>query len=68
MKLILDYIEDIESIRPHFKSTYEGAKIEMNVSLSERRMEEIVYKIWEHLGDEGFFKLLNDEGYKVTKK
>ena len=67
MKIILDNIEDISEIRPHFKSTYEGVKIELRVGMSRHRMEELVYQLWEDLGDEYFFKLLEAEGYKVTK-
>lgn len=62
MKFNTNYIKDIQP-------TYEGIPcLQLNVYLNSSQQEHLLCTLWEEMGDEGFQRIFNSNGYVLKKK
>lgn len=63
MKFDVNYIKDIQP-------TYEGGIpcLQVNVYQNSSQQEHLLCTLWEEMGDEGFQRIFNSNGYVLKKK
>lgn len=59
-------VSEINNIKKDMRFPYHrGLQVDINVT--ERQQEDIIRQIWENIGDEDFFKIIEQEGYSIKK-